>query len=90
MKKSFMLLLVVGLIIGGVVFVQFFVIIYGIVDISICYLSNDNVQGSSNVCMDNGVIFNSCIGFKGIEDLGGGLKVVFCLENGFSSDIGVV
>lgn len=30
-----------------------------------------------------------CIGFCGIEDLGGGLKVIFQLENGFKLDNGV-
>ena len=88
MKKSSMLLLAAGLTTGGAAFAQSSVTIYGIVDTSIRYLSNDNAQGSSNVRMDNGAISNSRIGFKGTEDLGGGLKAVFRLENGFSSDTG--
>ncbi|WP_432241371.1 porin [Herbaspirillum robiniae] len=88
MKKSSMLLLAAGLTTGGAAFAQSTVTIYGIVDTSIRYLSNDNAQGSSNLRMDNGAIANSRIGFKGVEDLGGGLKAEFRLENGFNSDNG--
>ncbi|WDZ98261.1 porin [Herbaspirillum sp. WKF16] len=88
MKKSSMLLLAAGLTTGGAAFAQSTVTIYGIVDTSIRYLSNDNAQGNSNFRVDNGAIANSRIGFKGTEDLGGGLKAMFQLENGFSSDNG--
>jgi len=90
MKKSSLLLLAAGLTSGGAAFAQSNVTIYGIVDTSIHYLSNANAQGNSNVRMDNGAIANSRIGFKGTEDLGGGLKAMFQLENGFSSDTGVM
>ncbi|WP_406851397.1 porin [Herbaspirillum huttiense] len=88
MKKSSMLLLAAGLTTGGAAFAQSSVTIYGIVDTSIRYLSSDNAQGSSNVRVDNGAIANSRIGFKGTEDLGGGLKAMFQLENGFNGDNG--
>lgn len=90
MKKSSMLLLAAGLTTGGAAFAQSTVTIYGIVDTSIRYLSNDNARGDSNVRVDNGAIANSRIGFKGTEDLGGGLKAMFQLENGFSSDTGAL
>lgn len=90
MKKSSLLLLAAGLTSGGAAFAQSNVTIYGIVDTSIHYLSNANAQGNSNVRMDNGAIANSRIGFKGTEDLGGGLKAMFQLENGFSSDTGAM
>lgn len=88
MKKSSMLLLAAGLTTGGAAFAQSNVTIYGIVDTSIRYLSSDNAQGNSNVRMDNGAIANSRLGFKGTEDLGGGLKAMFQLENGFNGDTG--
>ncbi|MDR6582286.1 porin [Herbaspirillum sp. BH-1] len=88
MKKSSMLLLAAGLTTGGAAFAQSTVTIYGIVDTSIRYLSSDNAQGNSNVRMDNGAIANSRLGFKGTEDLGGGLKAMFQLENGFNGDNG--
>ncbi|QDD67123.1 porin [Herbaspirillum seropedicae] len=90
MKKSSLLLLAAGLTSGGAAFAQSNVTIYGIVDTSVRYISNDNQQGQSNVRMDNGAIANSRIGFKGTEDLGGGLKAMFQLENGFSSDTGAM
>ncbi|MBO9535624.1 porin [Herbaspirillum sp.] len=90
MKKSSLLLLAAGLTSAGAAFAQTNVTIYGIVDTSIRYLSNDNSQGNSNFRMDNGAIANSRIGFKGTEDLGGGLKAMFQLENGFSSDTGAM
>ncbi|AYR24371.1 porin [Herbaspirillum rubrisubalbicans] len=90
MKKSSMLLLAAGLTTGGAAFAQSNVTIYGIVDTSIHYLNNANAKGNSNVRMDNGAIANSRLGFKGSEDLGGGLKAMFQLENGFSSDNGAM
>lgn len=90
MKKSSMLLLAAGLTTGGAAFAQSNVTIYGIVDTSIHYLNNANAKGNSNVRMDNGAIANSRLGFKGSEDLGGGLKAMFQLENGFSSDTGAM
>ncbi len=90
MKKSSMLLLAAGLSTGGAAFAQSNVTIYGIVDTSIHYLNNANAKGDSNIRIDNGAIANSRIGFKGTEDLGGGLKAMFQLENGFSSDNGAM
>lgn len=73
---------------SGSVMAQTNVTIYGIVDTSIRYLSSDNAAGQKNFIVTNGAISNSRIGFKGSEDLGGGLKAIFRLENGFNSDNG--
>ncbi|WP_343587173.1 porin, partial [Herbaspirillum sp.] len=74
MKKSSLLLLAAGLTSAGAAFAQTNVTIYGIVDTSIHYLNNANGNGNGVVRLDNGAIANSRLGFKGTEDLGGGLK----------------
>ncbi|WP_211451489.1 porin [Collimonas antrihumi] len=87
MKKITLLLAAAGLVSGGAM-AQTNVTIYGIVDTSIRYLSSDNAAGQKNFIVTNGAISNSRLGFKGSEDLGGGLKAIFRLESGFNSDTG--
>ncbi|GAC1325158.1 MAG: porin [Collimonas sp.] len=87
MKKITLLLAAAGLV-GGNAMAQTNVTIYGIVDTSIRYLSSDNAAGQKNFIVTNGAISNSRLGFKGSEDLGGGLKAIFRLESGFNSDTG--
>lgn len=87
MKKYSLMLVAAGLASGGAM-AQTNVTIYGIVDTSIRFLSSDNAAGQHNFVVTNGAISNSRLGFKGTEDLGGGLKAVFRLENGFNSDTG--
>ncbi|HEY4801008.1 MAG TPA: porin [Paraburkholderia sp.] len=65
-------------------FAQSSVTLYGIVDTSIRYLTNANAKNDSEVQMGVGPITGSRWGLKGSEDLGGGLKAVFRLENGFN------
>jgi outer membrane protein OmpU len=57
------------------------VTLYGIVDAGPTYVSNTG--GSSLVKLDDGISIGNRVGFKGVEDLGGGVKTVFKLENGF-------
>jgi predicted porin len=66
------------------------VTIYGIVDTSLAYVTNVNAAGDSSVKVPTltGTV-PSRIGFKGAEDLGGGLQAVFVLEGGFGVDTGV-
>jgi len=89
MNKTTLALVIAGLA-SSSAFAQSNVTIYGIVDTSIRYVNHDNAAGNSNIKLDNGAISNSRIGFKGTEDLGGGLKANFRLENGFSSDTGAM
>ncbi|HEY8605654.1 MAG TPA: porin [Noviherbaspirillum sp.] len=63
------------------------VTIYGIVDIGIAREDNGNAAGSV-WRLDSGIQSGSRIGFRGTEDLGGGLSANFVLENGFSADNG--
>jgi predicted porin len=62
------------------------VTIYGIVDAGLVRESG-GVAGSVNN-LSSGVASGSRIGFKGKEDLGGGLTAVFQIENGFNVDTG--
>jgi predicted porin len=43
-----------------------------------------------NVAMNSGILQGSRLGFKGTEDLGGGLSAVFNLEAGFQNDTGAL
>lgn len=66
------------------------VVIYGIVDSGVEYVTNTNAAGKSIVKIPSVTgSFPSRIGFKGTEDLGGDLKAMFVLETGFAPDTGV-
>jgi predicted porin len=66
------------------------VTLYGIVDTGVEYIDGVNVGGRkeslARVNANNQVA--SRWGLRGTEDLGGGLKAVFNLENGFAGDTG--
>jgi predicted porin len=68
------------------VFAQNSVTLYGVIDEGLDY--TNNVGGSHSYEMQSGVIQGSRWGLKGSEDLGGGLKAVFQLENGFNLNNG--
>ncbi|WP_175943443.1 porin [Caballeronia sp. BCC1704] len=57
------------------------VTLYGIIDAGITYVNNTG--GSHVVKFDDGISYGNRIGFRGTEDLGGGLQAVFALESGF-------
>ena len=58
------------------------VTLYGMLDAGISYTSN--VNGHSEVALVGGASGSNKWGLQGQEDLGGGLKAVFKLENGFN------
>lgn len=64
--------------------------LYGVIDIGVEYVNCIGLIGNSVVCMFNlsGMVF-LCWGLCGIEDLGGGVKVLFMLELGFVFDSGM-
>src|SRR5450830_794285 len=65
------------------------VTIYGIIDTGVVYPTNANAAGNSALKMPSlTASFPSRIGFKGTEDLGGGLQALFVLESGFAVDTG--
>ena len=62
------------------------VTIYGVADM---YVGHTSAGGKGSVTsLDPGGLAASRIGFRGVEDLGGGLKALFTLENGILSDTG--
>lgn len=58
------------------------VTIYGIIDAGITYV--DNQGGYKQYKFADGVNYGNRLGFRGVEDLGGGLRAVFNLEMGFN------
>jgi predicted porin len=62
------------------------VTLYGVVDDSIAYVSNQ--QGHSNVYMRQGNLYSSRWGLRGSEDLGEGWKAIFDLQAGFDPNSG--
>ncbi|WP_168794140.1 porin [Paraburkholderia aromaticivorans] len=71
------------------------VTLYGIIDEGLSYTSNaatinsnGSVSGHSAVRLLSGVMQQSRWGLRGSEDLGGGMKAIFMLENGFDASTG--
>jgi len=58
------------------------VTLYGMLDAGLSYTSN--VNGHSDYALVGGASGSNKWGLLGQEDLGGGLKAVFKLENGFN------
>jgi predicted porin len=68
---------------AGVAQAQNSVTLYGVVDTGIGYVHNAD-GNEKEVAMINGNLSGDRWGLKGTEDLGGGLKAIFQLENGFN------
>lgn len=67
------------------------VTVYGLLDSGLVYTTNINAAGDSIVKMPSLTgTFPSRLGFRGTEDLGGGLQALFVLETGFGLDTGVM
>ncbi|MDI1350878.1 porin [Aquabacterium sp.] len=60
------------------------VTLYGIIDMFVQYGKGDGTQ----LAVQSGGVSGSRLGFKGSEDLGGGLKAQFQLESGILTDTG--
>lgn len=85
MKKSALAIAALLSVTAGVASAQSSVTLYGVVDASI-----ENVKGTSSVTRVSSDNFaSSRLGFRGVEDLGGGLKAKFVLESGLKVDTGV-
>lgn len=71
---------------AGTAHAQSSVTLYGIVEDGINYVSNAGAGREFNLV--SGEWYGSRFGFKGNEDLGGGLSAIFRLENGFDINTG--
>ncbi|MFL9925614.1 porin [Herbaspirillum lusitanum] len=89
MKKSVLALL--GLSAFGVAHAQSSVTIYGVATAGIGYVDKVVTTGrntGNRIGLDSGQYTQSRLGFRGVEDLGGGLKADFVIEGGFTMDNG--
>lgn len=87
MKKSLIAFAVLGAFAAGAS-AQSSITIYGIVDAATVYTTNATAAGGNRLAMDAGQMATSRWGFKGSEDLGGGLKANFNLEGTLANDTG--
>ncbi len=74
----------IGVLAAGSALAQSSVTVYGRLNTSLEEQKNIAVDGTQSVMQNN----RSRLGFKGTEDLGGGLKADFLLEHRFNSDTG--
>lgn len=83
MKKT--LLASAVLMVSGVALAQSSVTLYGVADVAVGKESGEKAQMKGNSLINNSV---SYLGFRGVEDLGGGLKVGFNLEHAVNLENG--
>lgn len=84
MKKSLIALAVLAA--SGAAMAQSSVTLFGVVDTGVSYVKGSG--GTSNYGLHNGSNASSRLGFRGVEDLGGGLKAGFWLEGAIGTDVG--
>jgi predicted porin len=95
-EAGFVLAGMTAMLATGTVFAQSSVTLYGIVDTGVGYLSSQAPStgatkgGQSVVKLVEGVWGGERFGFKGVEDLGGGTRAIFQLEEGFNADTGAL
>jgi general bacterial porin, GBP family len=87
MKKTLMVAALSG-VFATAAHAQSSVTLYGLIDAGITYTNNQH--GHSNWQETSGSVNASRWGLRGAEDLGGGLKAIFTLENGFSINNGTL
>ncbi|MFO1217745.1 MAG: porin [Burkholderiaceae bacterium] len=87
MKKSLLALAVLGSF-AGVASAQSSVTLFGIVDLSARQVKNGSNNALKTMATDG--INSSRLGFRGVEDLGGGLSAGFWLEAGMDNGLGAV
>jgi predicted porin len=85
MKKSLLALAVLGAF-AGAASAQSSVTVFGVVDAAVRDVRNSGFGDVKK--LESGGWNSSRLGFRGVEDLGGGLKAGFWLEHGFNIDNG--
>ncbi|MDQ0012046.1 putative porin [Variovorax boronicumulans] len=76
----------IGLASSGAANAQSSVTLFGVVDLGVQYTKGEG--GGSVKALSNGGLSTSRIGFRGTEDLGGGLRAGFWLEGSLNPDLG--
>ncbi len=90
MKKTLLALALIGTF-CGVAQARADVTVYGSIDAGLRNQTNTDAAGDSLLSMgSNGTYRSNRLGFKGIEDLGGGLNAHFVLETGFKTATGAL
>src|SRR3569833_330324 len=89
MKKTLLLLAVLGAF-TGTASAQTNVTIYGLLDAGVHYRDNGADTNNKTWGVDSGQASGSRLGFRGTEDLGGGLAAIFTLESGVNVDDGTL
>ena len=94
MKKSLLALAVLGAF-AGAAQAQSAVTIYGTFDGGVRHVTDSQnaaggAIGSRTTVGSNGTFNSNRIGFKGVEDLGGGMNAHFTLESGFNTGTGAL
>ncbi|MDB5581765.1 MAG: porin [Bradyrhizobium sp.] len=87
MKKTILALAALGAT-SGAALAQSSVTVYGLVDVAL--VREIGAAAGSSTKITSGVGGGSRLGFKGSEDLGGGMAALFLLENGFQADTGAL
>ena len=64
------------------------VTVYGLFDAAVRHASNASANRDSLKSMEDGIFTGSRLGFRGREELGGGLTALFTLESGFDPGTG--
>lgn len=86
MKKSLVALAILAA--AGVASAQSSVTLFGVVDVNYAHGSGSGVGSSSKSRLGNSGYNSSRLGFRGTEDLGGGMSASFWLEAGVNNDDG--
>lgn len=84
MKKTLVALAVLAA--AGGALAQSSVTLFGIVDVNVRSVSNSSV--GRNTTLNNNGLASSRLGFRGVEDLGGGMSASFWLESDLQPDNG--
>lgn len=85
MKKPLIFLASLAVLTAGTANAQSTVTLWGVVDAT---LNHGSGSISNKTQLTNSGLSSSQLGFRGVEDLGGGLQASFWLETGFSPDDG--
>jgi predicted porin len=83
MQKKLIAVAVAGLM-SGAAFAQSNVTVYGVADLFYAHVSATGAPSANAI--DSGGLAGSRLGFKGVEDLGNGIKALFVLEYGLALD----